>query len=227
MIQFNLLPDIKIQYLQARRQKHMVLLASFIAIAGSLVIMIILISIVFVVQRKSISDLSRDINTAAGQLQSTPDLTKMLTVQNQLKALPGLHENKAAVSRLFGYVTQSTPAAASISRLNIDFENNTLTVSGEANNLITINTFADTLKFTTYKTENAPNEEKRAFLSVVLSSFGRDSQGASYTINLNFDPVIFSETEVVTLTVPKKITTRSQTEQPSALFKEAEGGQAP
>ncbi len=223
MVQFNLLPDIKIQYLQARRQKHLVLLVSFVAIAASMVAMVILISIVFVVQRKSVSDLSRDITTAAGQLQSTKDLTKMLTVQNQLKALPGLHENKAIVSRLFDYIAQSTPTDASISRLNIDFEDHILTISGAGNNLVTVNTFADTLKFTTYNTKNAPNEEKPAFSSVVLTSFGRDAHGASYTINMLFDPVIFSEKETVTLTVPKKITTRSQTEQPAALFKEAEG----
>ncbi len=224
-VQFNLLPDIKIQYLQARRQKQLVLFVSFIAIAVSLLAMVILISIVFVIQKKSISDLSRDIGAASNELQSTPDLTKMLTVQNQLKALPALHDQKAVASRLFDYIAQSTPTDASISRLNIDFTTSLLTISGSANNLITVNTFADTLKFTTFKTDNAPTEEKRAFTSVVLSSFGRDSVGASYTINMNFDPVIFSELEVVTLTVPKKITTRSQTEQPAALFKEVEGGQ--
>ncbi len=223
IVQFNLLPDIKIQYLQARKQKHLVLFVSFIAIAASLLAMVILISIVFVIQKKSISDLSKDISAASGQLQSTPDLTKMLTVQNQLKALPALHDDKAVVSRLFDYIAQSTPTAASISRLNIDYDSDMLTISGSANNLVTVNTFADTLKFATYRTESAPTEEKRAFTSVVLSSFGRDSQGASYTINLNFDPVIFSEAETVTLTVPKKITTRSQTEQPSALFKDTEG----
>lgn len=225
IVQFNLLPDIKIQYLQARRQKHLVLLVSFIAISASLLAMAILISIVFVVQKKSISDLSRDISAAANELQSTPDLTKMLTVQNQLRALPALHDEKPVVSRLFDYIAQSTPTDASISRLNIDYESGLLTISGSANNLVTVNTFADTLKFATYRTESAPEEDKRAFSSVVLSSFGRDSQGASYTINLNFDPVIFSESEVVTLTVPKKITTRSQTEQPAALFKDAEGEQ--
>lgn len=225
MVQFNLLPDIKIQYLKARRHKHLVLLASTVTIIVSVAAMAVLLSIVFVVQKKSIRDLSGDINVASNELKNTQDLTKMLTVQNQLKALPGLHDAKPVASRLFGYLNQSTPVAASISRLNVDYTLMTMTLSGSADKLETVNTFVDTLKFTTYHTVNAPKEEKAAFSSVVLSAFGRDSKGATYTITFSFDPAIFSESEEVTLTVPNKITTRSQTEQPSALFKQSESGQ--
>jgi hypothetical protein len=224
MIQFNLLPDIKIQYLKARRQKHMVLLGSAVVSIASIAALVVLISIVFVLQKKNISDLSRDINTTSSQLQSTKDLTKMLTVQNQLRALPSLHDGKPVVNRLFGYITQSTPTAASISRLNADFAQQIMVISGSADSLETINTFVDTLKFTTYHVSKNASQEKPAFANVVLSSFGRDSKGASYTINLKFDPTIFSEQDEITLTVPKKVTTRSETEQPSALF-QAEGSQ--
>jgi Tfp pilus assembly protein PilN len=221
MIQFNLLPEIKIEYLKARRQKHMVMLGSVVVSAASIVLLVVLISIVFVLQKKNINDLSSDITSASNELQSTQDLDKMLTVQNQLTALPTLHNNKPVVNRLFGYITQSTPAAASISRINVDFALHTMSMSGSADSLNTINTFADTLKFTTYHTAHAPKVEKTAFTSVVLSTFGRDSKGATYTITLQFDAPIFSELEDITLTVPKKITTRSETEQPTALFQKA------
>lgn len=224
MIQFNLLPDIKIQYLRARRQKHMVMLGSVITIAASVVVMVVLISMVFGVQKKSLSDLSRDINAASSELKGTEDLTKMLTVQNQLKALPNLHEAKPVVTRIFGYITQSTPTAANISQLNADFALQTIAISGSTDTLETVNTFTDTLKFTTYHTKSAPKEEKPAFSSVVLSSFNRDGKGATYTIDFKFDPAIFSDADEVTLTVPNKITTRSQTEQPSALFKQSGTG---
>lgn len=225
MIQFNLLPDIKIQYIHARRQKQMVLLGSTLTIAACVVVIAVLVSVVFVVQKKSIADLNRDIAAASDELQGTPNLTKMLTVQNQLKALPALHDQKAVASRIFGYITQSTPTEASISRLNVDFATQAITISGETTTLETVNRFTDTLKFTTYHTENMPKDEKLAFSNVVLSAFGRDSKGASYTINFTFDPIIFSEAEEVTLTVPNKITTRSQTEQPAALFQQPEGEQ--
>jgi Tfp pilus assembly protein PilN len=222
MIQFNLLPDIKIQYLKARRQKHMVLLGSGVAIIASLAVLTVLISIVFVLQKKNISDLSKDIDTASSELQSTPELNKMLTVQNQLRVLPGLHDAKPVVSRLFGFVTQSTPATVSISRLNVDYVQQIMTLTGSADSLETVNTFVDTLKFSTYHVSQKPKEEKPAFSSVVLSSFGRDNKSATYTLNLKFDPAIFSEADEVALTVPKKITTRSETAKPEALF-QAEG----
>lgn len=224
-VQFNLLPDVKIQYLKARRQKHLVVLGSLVAIIASLTVLVILVSVVFFVQKKSINDLSTDIDTASAALQSTPDLTKMLTVQNQLLLLPGLHDAKPVATRLFSYMSQSTPVEANISRLNIDFPKRTLTISGSANTLETVNTFVDTLKFTTYHTAKNDKEEKPAFSEVILSSFGRDSKGATYTITLKFDQAIFSELEEITLTVPQKVTTRSEIEQPGALFQKSETGQ--
>jgi Tfp pilus assembly protein PilN len=225
MVQFNLLPDIKIQYLRARRQKHMVLLASVVTIAASLTVMVLLISVVFVLQKKNMSDLNKDIKTASTELQGTKELTKILTVQNQLKALPGLHDAKPVVNRLFGYINQSTPTSANISRVFVDFGQNQLTISGQADSLETVNVFVDTLKFTTYHTAKSPNTELPPFSAVVLGSFGRDNKGASYTITMKFDKTIFSQTNDVTLTVPKKVTTRSEVDHPSALFKKAEGQQ--
>lgn len=220
MIQFNLLPDIKIQYIRARRQKHLVVLISGIAIAASVVVVVGLITTAFVVQKKSIADLSRDIAAASSELKSTPDLTKTLTVQNQLKALPDLHKEKPMASRIFEYIAQATPSDASISRLLVDFNTQSISISGSATSLEVVNTYTDTLKFATYHTENDQKTEVQAFTNVVLTSFGRDSKGASYTITLAFDPVIFDNTQEVTLTIPNKITTRSQTEQPDALFQE-------
>lgn len=222
MVQFNLLPDIKIQYIKARRQKRIVVLTSVVASAVAVVLLITLGSIVFVIQKKSISDLNQDIKSASSKLQGTADLTKILTVQNQLKALPGLHDSKPVVSRLFDYISQVTPTAANIAQLNADFALNTITISGSADSLETINKFTDTLKFTTYHTDSNKTAEKQAFNDVVLSTFGRDNKAASYKITLGFDPIIFGETDGTTLTVPNTVTTRSKTEQPSQLFKKSE-----
>lgn len=224
MIQFNLLPDIKIHYLRARRQKHLVLLSSIVVIIASLALLVLLISVVFVLQKKNLSDLNGDIKESSAELSNTPDLNKMLTVQNQLKSLEALHDSKPVATRLFGYVNQATPASASITRLVADYDKFTLGISGTADSLNTVNTFADTLKFTTFHTTSHDSDEKRAFSAVTLSSFGKGSKSTTYTITMTFDPTIFSEKEDVTLTVPKKITTRSEVEQPAALFQKAETG---
>ncbi|HSW99814.1 MAG TPA: hypothetical protein VLH38_02135 [Patescibacteria group bacterium] len=217
MIQFNLLPDIKIQYLKARRQKHLVMLGSTVAIIFSIGATVILISVVFGLQKKNISDLNRDIKAKSSELQSTRNLNRMLTVQNQLTSLPALHNAKPVASRLYGFVTQVAPTAASISHLNADFQKNTITITGAADSLSTVNSFTDALKFATYHTSTNAKSEKAAFSDVVLNTFGRDDKGASYTIIASFSPALFSEQADVTLNVPN-ITTRTNGGS-GALFK--------
>lgn len=219
MIQFNLLPDVKVEYLKARRQKHIVMLVSALTIVISIVVIIILSTTVFGLQRKNISDLTEDIQSATTELQNTPDLNKILTVQNQLNVLPQLHDEKPVASRIFGYINQATPNNVSIARLNVNFESNTMRISGGANSLETINQFVDTLKFTEYTTDD-DDTSRQAFSAVVLTNFGRDVANASYTIELSFDPIIFSQLEQVSLKVPNIVTTRSEVAQPEELFEE-------
>lgn len=218
MIQFNLLPDIKQQYLKAQRQKHLVVFISTIASVVSIGVFVVLFLVVQVWQKQSINDLNDDIKNYSSQLEGTEDLDKILTVQNQLKSLPGLHDEKAVSSRTFGYVTQLTPAKAKISKLDIDFAKNTISISGSADALSTVNAYVDTLKFTKYTTNDDQPQTNSAFSAVVLSAFARTSTEATYTISAKFDPVIFSQRQEVTLTVPKITSTRSVTEQPKDLF---------
>ncbi len=219
MIQFNLLPDIKQQYLKAQRQKHLVVFFSTIAAIATIALFVIMLLVVQVWQKKSISDLNSDIKKYSNQLSSTDDINKILTVQNQLASLTTLHDQKAVASRLFDYTTQTTPAAATISKLNLDFAQNTINISGSADSLATVNTYVDTLKFTTFKAVGDSTKEGNAYSQVVLSTFARTSKDTTYTITATFDPTIFNGTSEVSLTVPKITTTRSATEQPTDLFK--------
>ncbi|HJP96754.1 MAG TPA: hypothetical protein VJ843_05305 [Candidatus Saccharimonadales bacterium] len=218
MIQFNLLPDIKQQYLKAQRQKHLVMFVSTVAIIAAVAIFVVLLLVVQVWQKKSISDLNTDIKRYSNELTNTGDLNKILTVQNQLKSLTALHDKKAVATRTFSYITQVTPQQASISKLNLDFALNTISISGSASSLETVNTYVDTLKFTKYKTTGDSSASGNAFTNVVLSTFGRTATGATYTITASFNPIIFSENQSVSLNVPQTTTTRSVTEQPTDLF---------
>jgi len=223
-IQFNLLPDIKIQYLKAKRQKHMVVLASVVASLVALIIFILLLTVVYGLQKKNLSDLDKDIKAASEELKDTRDLNKILTVQNQLKALPELHDQKVVATRLFDYLSQTTPAAASIGKLNIDYELSAMSISGSADTLTTVNTYTDILKFTKFSTKS-DDTEKSAFSEVVLSSFSRDAASTTYNITLKFDPAIFVGSEEVTLKVPEIISTRSEVDKPTALFQQNGNGQ--
>lgn len=219
MVQFNLLPDVKLEHVKAQRTKRTVMLAAFSVTALSLFVFILLFLIVNVFQKQHIGNLNHDIENKTKELSSVQDLDKVLTVQNQLNALTGLHEKKPATSRLYNYLIQLTPGDAKISTVNLDFEDNTITITGSAGQLESINRFVDILKFTNYKEgENTKN----AFSEVVLSSFGvgKSTSGGrtSYSLKFKFDPVIFDNTKSVELIVPNIISTRSITEKPSDLF---------
>lgn len=218
MVQFNLLPDVKIQYLKAKRQEHLVILISTIATIAGIMLVVLLLSTVYVVQKKNLSDLNRDIKTNSDQLKSTQSLNKILTVQNQLKSLPALHDKKPVATRMATFLSQITPSAVSISKLTIDYSLHTIIINGNTDTLDTVNTFADTLKFTTYTVKKSGVSGQHAFSKVVLTNFSRDKKGATYTLTTSFDPVIFSEASDVSLTVPNIISTRSAVEQPTALF---------
>jgi hypothetical protein len=227
MIQFNLLPDVKLAFLKARRTKRLVIMISSLIAIVSLVIFIALLVYVDVVQKQHLNSLSSSISSEQRQLGSTGNLDKVLTIQNQLNALPNLDAQKPAVTRLFGDLIAVTPAAASISQLSITFtspqgsaNNDTLQIEGNADSLLTINQYVDTLKFTVYNDSDSTSPaDPYAFTNVVLSSYGIQSTGDSFNISLNFNPAIFNiRDNKVTLHVPQETTTRSITQLPTDLF---------
>lgn len=223
MIQFNLLPDVKIAYIKAQRQKQLVVSISVIASIAAITIFLLLFMFVNVAQKKNMNDLSKDIKTQSNDLMKTKDLNKILTVQNQIGALDGLHGDKVVAQRLFGYLEQVTPKDVSISQLDVDFEASTISISGTSASLAAINTYADSLKFTKFTTKN-DETEKAAFNDVVLAKLTRTDGKNDYTLTAVFDPLIFAQGEEVELKVPQMVTTRSSTERPGALFEESTSG---
>lgn len=222
--QLNLLPDVKLEYLRSSRQKRLVVAAALLLSALSIGVLLMLGSIAYVFQKKSVSNLDNDIKTYTNQLEQIPDLNKVLTVQNQLNSLPALHQQKPQASRVFGYLTKLTPTDANISQFDADFDKYTMTITGTAKSLDVANTFIDTLKFTTYSAKGTETSTSgtKAFSKVVMSQFTRNATQANYTITLEFDPVIFDNRSEIEMSVPKIISTRSATEQPATdLFQKA------
>jgi hypothetical protein len=215
MIQFNLLPDIKLEYMRTKRTKRIVMVTSVAISSAALLIFVSLLMAVGIFQKTHMNNLSDDIVKLSKDLNDTPDLNKILTVQNQLNSLVGVHQQKPAVTRVFPFIQQMTPEAANIISLNVGFGEGTMVINGTADSLITVNKFVDTLKFTDYK--EGSNSEK-AFSEVVLTSFAKTDKGATYTISLKYNPVIFDNTKSVSLDVPNIVTTRSETEKPTSLF---------
>lgn len=231
MIQFNLLPDVKIEYIKARKLKRLLFFAALLAL-GISVLLIILTFSMAALQKQHLSNLDKDIAKLEEEFNSIEDLTKILTVQNQLNTLPGLYDGRPAAERLAGYIDQVTPAeeGTGISRLELDFNASTFVIEGVANNLETVNKFVDALKFTEYTVTMPDSDEVTtgsAFKDVVLSDFSRDESAAGFTISMEFDPLIFDSKANAKLEVPSQVTTRSELKTDIDLFnteQPAEGG---
>ncbi len=225
-VQFNLLPDVKLDYMRTRRSRNLVIIISAVAVVISATILILLLITVEVVQKQQINSSKTSLSSADSQLSNISDLNKIVTVQNQLTTLVGLHQGENVTSRIFTYLQQLTPSKAHISRVNLDLTQNTIELAGSADTQQTVNTFVDTLKFTTYKvgSQDTPHS---AFSSVVESNFSINTNDVSYTIDMSFDPNLFSNklldnqghAQTPALSVPSLTTTRSAIDDPSnALF---------
>lgn len=224
IVQFSLLPDVKVEYLKARRQQHVVMVISIIVATIAVVVLSVSALTAYGVQRKTINDLTDDIASKSKEIKGTKDLSKILTVQEQLKSLPNLHTQKPAANRVYVYLSQITPVDVSIARFNIDFATRQITITGNSKDMAAINKFVDTLKFTKFK-EGDQGEQKTAFPSVVLTSFTRSESQASYSITMSYEAVIFDNAKNISLDVPNTVSTRSEVEKPAALFDGVPGGE--
>jgi hypothetical protein len=102
-VQFNLLPDVKLEFDRAQHVKRSVYLLSFIASAVAVGLFVISFLAVNVLQKQLLNKANDDITSYSNKLKAIPNLDNILTIQNQLNALPGLHQQKHYSSRLFTY----------------------------------------------------------------------------------------------------------------------------
>lgn len=214
MIQINLVPDIKQEFLRAQATKRLVLTFSFLISAGFLVLTGILFMSVNVFQQGHIDDLDADISTAINTYQNLEDVSEVLTVNNQLTVLPSLHQQKPALTRLPGYLTKLIPDDISISDLQISTSDGTISLSGFGPSFEKIQQFANTLKAAVFY-EKGGDVVSPVFELVVVDRQGTSddedkNKRASYSIRATFNLEIFDNSKEIILTVPT--TTSDDTE---------------
>lgn len=216
MIQFNLLPDVKIDYIRVKRMRRLIALTSIIVTILFVSVFAVLMAIVYIYQDESIKKYETEIADNSRKLSNTEDINKILTIQNQLGQLTKLHDSKVASYRIYDYLYQMTPSIVGLNSFNLDFKNNTIQLMGNGDSLSTINKYVDTFKFTKFTYDK--NTETKAFSKVVLSSFSRSDKNAQFSISMEFDPLLFDSTKGIKLIVPETVSTRSETEKPETIF---------
>lgn len=212
MIQLNLLPDVKKDYLKSQRMKRNIITFS---ILGSIVIagLVMLLALyVHGAQRLARNQLQGDIDKSSKELSSLKDISKILTVQGALAALPTLHDQKYINSRLFEYLKVLVPNDVSLSKIEMDHKTRTLKVSGRSTEYKTLNVFVDTIK-TSELTRGADDARSKLvpFKNVTVTSATKspDPQrpGIEFVVTMQYDTAIFNaKTKKPTMAVPAATT---------------------
>lgn len=215
MIELNLLPDVKQEFVHAQRLRRKIISAMILLIIISVGIVALIAFNLYVVQNVHERIVDGDISNHTKQLKQQSNLTRDLTVQNQLSALSDLHKNKEIYSRLFDYLKVLNPRAPNnikISQLKVDNETKTITIDGSAVDYKAVGVFKDTLENATL---NSSQGNSPVFTDVQLSGvgLGQDSAGVTVTtfkFTLTYSDEAFArDIQNPIITVPNKNTTPS------------------
>lgn len=227
MIQLNLLPDLKKEYLQAQKAKAMVIAIAIFVTLGAFALSALLFFYVTFVQQFQINLASDDISKKTQQLKDVPDIDKYLTVQNQLAALPALHDGKGMYSRLYDFLSVLNPSAPNnvlLSDLRVISDDRTIIFTGTTASYQTLNVFVDTLKNATvsYKANGQGDlVESKMFDQVLVQTADivRTNSAAvvGFTVKTTYSEQLFNARNTdMTAKVPNITTTPSVTQSPSA-----------
>jgi hypothetical protein len=200
---------------------QLIISVTFLISILAIVVTAFLLVEVKVIQKHEIAKYNNQITSDNSSLNQVPDLNSILKINDAIQVLPSLYNSRPDVTRLSGYLAAITPAQISLASLNMNFTANTLSISGNADSINTIDTFVDTLKFCEY-TLGSGTTDYPAFSNVVLANYSYSPSavaGQSFSITADFSPEIFATKDSnVKLIVPNKITTRSDLDQPTNLF---------
>lgn len=213
MIEINLIPDVKQELLKAQRTRAAVISGSIITciIAGGVVVVLALY--VFGVQtvRGVIAD--QAIKDGYAKLSSVEDLSKMLTIQNQLDRITSLNEQKKIDSRVFDVLSAVIPPAPNqvqISKVSLDTETSTIMLEGQTNAYDSMEVFKKTID-SSIIIFNQDGIEQQVDLASDISttdvSYGENSDGQKvlrFSLSFVYPEELFSS-EIPVITIKLKI----------------------
>ena len=186
MIQINLIPDVKREYLHARRTRDIAVSVSILVSIGAAgVVGIMLLFLSTQAAREYLADLT--IKNEYETLSGVENLTDMVTIENQLSLISQQHAKKSMDSRLFSILQAVNPVApnqVAFTTVTLDPVGKALTLEGQtAGGYSAFETLVKTIQNTniTYKLGGEGDEITSPIASEVIpgdSSYGIDSDNA-------------------------------------------------
>lgn len=204
MIEINLIPDVKQELIRARMIRSTVVSTAIVITIAAAALVVILSIYVFGVQtvRSAVADDS--IKKGSSQLASVEDLSKILTIQNQLTKLNALNDAKSIDSRVFDMLQAVIPPAPNtvqISSLVVDGSLGTIKLEGQTPQYPSLETFRKTLGLANVRFNDSNGKQTDIPLATNLSltnvSFGDDATGTKV---VRFDITFTYATELLSPT---------------------------
>lgn len=201
MIEINLIPDVKKELLKAQSARAAVISGSIITsiIAGGIVVALALY--VFGVQAVRQDLTTKEINDQYKTLSEVEDLSKVLTIQNQLTKMDQLNENKKIDSRIFSVLSAVVPPAPNdvqISQIDINATDSVITLDGQTRAFDSMEVFKKTLDSAIIVYKDG-DEEKTVKLTDELNagevSYGENANGEKvvmFSIKFKYPTELFS-----------------------------------
>jgi hypothetical protein len=212
MIEINLIPDVKQELIKAQQIRSTVITGCIFVGITSIAIVILLALYVYGVQtvRSNLDDTA--ISQGSAKLESVKDLSKTLTIQNQLTQISTLNNEKNDDSRIFDMLEAVIPAAPnniSVTALSIDSSLDTITLQAQASNGYTA---AEVFKKTVGDAQvnftsggESSSEPLASDINLTNTAYGLDSDGnqvLQFTLSFNYDQDLFSpESSNVTISI--------------------------
>lgn len=197
MIQVNLLPQVKKDLMRARVIKNRVILASIAISIVSISALVLLAVYTYGYQNIRSETLSGDIDTKSKEFLATKDLSKILTIQNQLATISNLNKSRNIVSRFSDMMAKITPPApngAKYSSISIDTTTKTITISGQTSGFPAYETLKKTLasavvKYNKKDSTDSSTTKLATTITITDPTFAIDSTGArvlSFTLKFKY-----------------------------------------
>jgi Tfp pilus assembly protein PilN len=231
MIEINLIPDVKLELLRARRQRRMVISAAILIsiIAGAVVVLLALYA--FGVQTVADTLADNGIKDESQKLAKVKDLSKTLTIQNQLEQLSRSQSEKNVTSRLFDIISVTVPEgknAVTIKRLAFKSEDSTIDIEAEATNgYEALEVFKKTIGQTTFQYNVDGKAQKPIKIATSIADgerrYSEDNQGRQvlrFSLSFTYPEEMFKpDSENGRIVGPNKQTaTDSAQGVPTSLF---------
>lgn len=203
MIEINLVPDVKQELIKAQRMRTSVITGAVLIGIASVAAVVILAMYVFGVQtlRSNLADSA--ISSGIKKLKAVDDLSKTLTIQNQLTKITALNSTKNIDSRIFDVLSAVIPPAPDdikISSLRIDSEDGTISLEAQASNSYpAVEVFKKTLESAKLRYKDDKNKLQEVDLATDISisdtSYGSDSTGSKvlrFSMSFVYAPELFA-----------------------------------